>query len=210
MQMRDAPKTRARILRMAESLFSERGFDGTRVDDIAKEAGVNKALIYYYFKSKDEILETLFVALLEEVKQVLIKTVEGTLDIAKGDNLRQLFEAYMDFMSSKRKIIKVAIGESVKTSSNLSMIMKVGGLLINAEVKSIRKAYENKGLHFAMNEQELLVMEFFTGFMPLISYALYRDEWEKFYSISKEDLREQFSQSFKKTHLAAHLIDTNG
>jgi hypothetical protein len=90
------------------------------------------------------------------------------------------------------------------------MIMKVGGLLINAEVKSIRKAYENKGLHFAMNEQELLVMEFFTGFMPLISYALYRDEWEKFYSISKEDLREQFSQSFKKTHLAAHLIDTNG
>jgi TetR/AcrR family transcriptional regulator len=203
MNKRNAAETKARILSVAEKIFSEVGFDSARVDDIAKEAGVNKALIYYYFESKDQILDTLFAALIDEVKQVLIKTVEDTPDIMQGD-YRPFVNAYMDFMSSKKKIIKVAIGESVKASSNLSMVMKVGGLLIDAEVESIRKAYESQGLLFAMNKQELMVMEFFTGFMPLISYALYGDEWEKIYNITKEDLREQFYQSFKKTHLAGH------
>jgi TetR/AcrR family transcriptional regulator len=204
MNRRDAIETKARILSTAEKIFSEVGFDGARVDDIAKEAGVNKALIYYYFESKDEILDTLFTALIDDVKQVLIKTVEDTTGIIR-ENYRPLFDAYMDFMSRKRKIIKVAIGESVKASSQLSMVMKVGSLLINAEVESIRKVYESKGLHFPANKQELLVTEFFTGFMPLISFALYADEWEKIYNISEKDFREQFYQSFKKTHLASHV-----
>ena len=66
MNKRDAAETKARILSAAEILFSEVGFDKARVDDIAKEAGVNKALIYYYFESKDEILETLFSSLVED------------------------------------------------------------------------------------------------------------------------------------------------
>ena len=63
--MRDSVETRARILKTAERIFSEEGFDGARVDTIAKEAGVNKALIYYYFKSKEEILETILSGLLK-------------------------------------------------------------------------------------------------------------------------------------------------
>jgi TetR/AcrR family transcriptional regulator len=208
MNKRNAAETKARILSTAEKIFSEVGFDSARVDDIAKEAGVNKALIYYYFESKNQILDMLFSALIDEIKQVLIqKTVAGTPEIQ--DNIingdyRPLIEAFMDFMSRKRKIIKIVIGESVKASTKLSMVMKVGTLIIDGEIESIRKAYESKGLHFSVNKQEFLVTEFFTGFMPLISYALYGDEWQKIYHISEKDLREQFYQSFKKTHLAAH------
>jgi TetR/AcrR family transcriptional regulator len=45
-------KARERILKAAKEIFSEKGFDGARMDPIAQTAGVNKALIYYYFKSK--------------------------------------------------------------------------------------------------------------------------------------------------------------
>ncbi|AKB37764.1 Transcriptional regulator, TetR family [Methanosarcina siciliae C2J] len=210
---RDAVDKRTKILLVAEEIFSEVGFDGARVDDIAKEACVNKALIYYYFKSKDEILDTLFTSLVEDVKKILIKSVEGSSDIGQEssdigqeDSYRDLFNTYMNFIIEKRKIIKVAIAESTKSTPNISIVMKVGNLIIDSEMENIRKAYEAKGLSFPADKQELLITEFFTGLMPLFSYALYKDEWERFYNISEEELREKFYQSFKKTHLAAHLI----
>lgn len=202
---RNAVETKARILTVSEKLFSEVGFDNARVDDIAKESGVNKALIYYYFTSKDEILETLFASLIDDVKKILIKSVENTPDISQGDNYRQLFNQYIHFVAEKRKIIKIAIAESTKSSSNLSVVMVLGNLIINAEIENIRNAYKRKGLKFPRDMQELLVTEFFTGLMPIFSYAVYKDEWEKFYNITEEELQEKLYRSFIKTHLAAHI-----
>lgn len=48
------------ILEVAEDLFADKGFDGTSVRDIAGQAGVNLAMISYYFGSKEKLLESLF------------------------------------------------------------------------------------------------------------------------------------------------------
>src|SRR5258705_7359994 len=48
------------IMEAAEKLFSEKGFDGTSVRDIAEEAGVNLAMISYYFGSKEKLMEAIF------------------------------------------------------------------------------------------------------------------------------------------------------
>jgi TetR/AcrR family transcriptional regulator len=53
--MTEAAPGKEKILEAALTEFAERGFDGARVDRIASEAGVNKALIYYHFKSKEEL-----------------------------------------------------------------------------------------------------------------------------------------------------------
>ncbi|WMJ89177.1 TetR/AcrR family transcriptional regulator [Anaerocolumna sp. MB42-C2] len=205
MNKRDAVETKARILLTAENIFSEVGFDKARVDDIAKEAGVNKALIYYYFKSKDEILETLFSSLVDDARRMLVKSLEGTPDVVSGDNYKVLFDGYIHFVMEKRNIIKVAVAESAKKSSNLSVVMELGNLIINAEIESIRKAYELKGLYFPEDKTEVLIMEFFTGLMPFFSFALYKDQWESYYHISEKELCDNFYEAFKKTHLSAHL-----
>ena len=49
MEKKDVVGSKERILAASEQIFAEVGFDGARVDDIALKAGVNKALIYYYF-----------------------------------------------------------------------------------------------------------------------------------------------------------------
>ena len=54
-------RSREAILRAAECIFAEEGLAGARTDAIARRAGVNKALLYYYFKSK----EALYLAALE-------------------------------------------------------------------------------------------------------------------------------------------------
>lgn len=48
------------IIETAEKLFADKGFDGTSVRDIAEEAGINIAMISYYFGSKEKLLEALF------------------------------------------------------------------------------------------------------------------------------------------------------
>jgi len=199
---RDAVETKARILSVAEDIFSSVGFDGARVDDIAKKAGVNKALIYYYFKSKEELLETLFSNLIEDAKRMLIRHLENTPDVG-GDNYRALFDIYINFIIENRKMIKVAIAESAKSKSKMSVIvMEMADLIINKELDGIREKYD---LKFPEDRQELIVLEFFTGVAPFLNYALYKDQWESYYGISEEELREKFYQAFKKTHLAAHF-----
>ena len=68
--------TRQRILSTAEKLFSVKGYDATSVDEIAKKANVNKALIYYYFKNKEDMLATV----LETNMQASISLIREILE----------------------------------------------------------------------------------------------------------------------------------
>lgn len=59
--VRDPAQTRKKILQFATLEFSEKGFDGARVDRIAKRCRVSKNMLYYYYSSKED----LFLAVLE-------------------------------------------------------------------------------------------------------------------------------------------------
>lgn len=49
------------ILDAAKKVFLHRGFDGARMQEIADEAGINKALLHYYFRSKEKLFDAIFV-----------------------------------------------------------------------------------------------------------------------------------------------------
>ena len=65
------------IMEAAEELFAEKGFDGTSVRDIADEAGVNLAMISYYFGSKEKLMESLFKYRGESIKLQLESMLEN-------------------------------------------------------------------------------------------------------------------------------------
>ncbi|THU39982.1 TetR/AcrR family transcriptional regulator [Niastella caeni] len=52
--------TEQKILDAAKQVFLENGLDGARMQDIADKAGINKALLHYYFRSKDKLFERIF------------------------------------------------------------------------------------------------------------------------------------------------------
>jgi TetR/AcrR family fatty acid metabolism transcriptional regulator len=72
--MIDPSDKRRMILDAAVRVFARRGFNACRVSDIADEAGVAYGLVYHYFHSKDEVLDTLFLerwnVLLDEIREV--------------------------------------------------------------------------------------------------------------------------------------------
>ena len=52
--------TEEKILAAAEAIFLRDGYSGSRMQDIADHAGINKALLHYYFRSKDKLFESIF------------------------------------------------------------------------------------------------------------------------------------------------------
>jgi TetR/AcrR family transcriptional regulator len=100
-QQSRSAETRAAILDAAGRVFAEGGLAGARTDAIAAAAGVNKAMLYYYFKSKrrlyEAVVEEYFAELNREALAVL--TAPGPA----GEILMQYVSAYFDFISERRR-----------------------------------------------------------------------------------------------------------
>lgn len=111
-------ESRAAILRSAAHEFAQHGIAGARTDAIAREAGVNKALLYYYFKDK----ETLYGAVLDDVFSGLKATVFRVLDsdLAPREKMMAYAAAHFDFIASnqlyprlmQREMMRVRDGHS--------------------------------------------------------------------------------------------------
>ena len=93
--------TRERILDVALDLFTEQGFDGTSLREIAERLNVTKAALYYHFESKDDILLALHMRLHEFGKQALLKMGDEPVTLAQwGD----LLDEIVDSMLAQRQL----------------------------------------------------------------------------------------------------------
>lgn len=88
--------TRRALLTTGERLFAERGFDGARVDDIARKAGVNKAMISYHFGGKRKLYVAILTAALTEVASRLRALLES--DESPEALLRRFVATFVDVM----------------------------------------------------------------------------------------------------------------
>src|SRR5713101_8406913 len=93
-------ESRAAILRAAAHEFAEHGIAGARTDAIAREARVNKALLYYYFKDK----ETLYGAVLDNAFSGMKAKVFQVLDsdLPPREKIMAYVGAYFDFIASNQ------------------------------------------------------------------------------------------------------------
>ncbi|HRF23590.1 MAG TPA: TetR family transcriptional regulator, partial [Chitinophagaceae bacterium] len=66
------------IMKKAEKLFAEKGYNGTSVRDIAEKAGINLAMVSYYFGSKEKLLEAVFDYRIGMTKQLLSDILHKT------------------------------------------------------------------------------------------------------------------------------------
>lgn len=82
--------TEEKIFLAAENEFMEKGFDGTRMQAIADRAGINKAMLHYYFRSKDALFEKIFQ---EKIKLIFPKIGE---DVKKKESFIEKVEVFIE------------------------------------------------------------------------------------------------------------------
>ncbi len=91
-----APDTEARILAAARVVFTRAGTAGARMQDIAREAGVNQALLHYYFRSKQQLADRVLRDAATAIFSALPKVVRP--DAPLEEMLRAFVSTYIDTM----------------------------------------------------------------------------------------------------------------
>src|ERR1700761_2644922 len=102
---------REHILIVAEQLFSEAGFDGTSVRDIAQTAGVNLAMISYYFGSKEKLLEALIV-FRSEYAYGILEELNMDQSLSPWDKIDRLVDFYVDRILNNLRFHNIMYQES--------------------------------------------------------------------------------------------------
>jgi AcrR family transcriptional regulator len=104
------------ILDAAVRVFASQGFHTCRVSDIADEAGVAYGLVYHYFQSKDEVLDTLFLErwgiMLEAIREI------DARDIPAREKLRAIASFIVDSYRHDPDLMKVIIVEVTRAANS--------------------------------------------------------------------------------------------
>ena len=93
---------RNEIIETAGKLFEEKGYEQTQVQDIVNEIGVAKGLFYYYFKSKDEVMEELADRYADAIIDAVNKLIDK--DISTFDKINRIFQIFIDSAEKKSGI----------------------------------------------------------------------------------------------------------
>ena len=209
--MKDSSEaSRERILSVATRIFARKGFSGARVDEIAKAAKVNKALIYYYFKSKEAILRELFHTFFKESTDRLLRFVERGGFGEDAEENKKLFEReYESYLEANSDLLKVLFMESLKDDNDetpLFRLVDLGGNDQNGRVEKINS-------DTAMSEEEMqqvMVTEFFTGVLPFVAYIIFKDKWCNHFKVPQEKLKKLFDRAMQDTHEQYHIKERKG
>jgi len=111
-QAERADQTRARILDAAVRQFSENGLAGSRTEQIAEEAGVNKALLYYYFKSKEDLYAAALEFVFEGIQTASLAMLESKA--SAGERFLQIVLSNFDRAYSRPALQSLMFQEMVR------------------------------------------------------------------------------------------------
>ena len=189
--------SRQRILDAARAEFSEKGFDGARVDDIALRADVNKALIYYYFKSKDDLLQDLLRQFLDERRSQ--RPVSGAPEESMGGLTDQGAEFDVEFLFQRRDILRIALMEDLKASRNG---IPTGGTVLQHWLEALPEVQAGsaaQGRPFRLTPRVVAAM-YFHHLMPALAFATLGETLAKATGIEHGVLREEFLKLVHETN----------
>ncbi|OIJ24177.1 TetR/AcrR family transcriptional regulator [Nocardioides luteus] len=119
-QSRDAERTRSELIEVATEVFSEQGYSGARVDEIAERTRTTKRMIYYYFGGK----EGLFLAVLEAAYR-RIRDLEQNLhagDLEPVDAIRRIAELTFDHHVDHPDFIRLVSVENIHRGRHMEKV----------------------------------------------------------------------------------------
>lgn len=101
--------TREKILEAAYQVFALKGKEGARVDEIAQQAGINKAMIYYHFKSKNELYRAVLKSIFTNIFPSVLAIVQKGSPLQ--ETLEKLVDLYLQFYTAQPELMKILLRE---------------------------------------------------------------------------------------------------
>ncbi|SEF89643.1 TetR/AcrR family transcriptional regulator [Flavobacterium urumqiense] len=188
------------ILEVAETLFAEKGFDGTSIRNIAKEAKINIAMVSYYFGSKEKLLESLILYRTSDLKIQLDNLIIE--DLEPIEKINKLIELYINRINCNKGIYRILHFEftSKKGDSNLQAFseLKKGNL---KSLESIIIEGQTKGI-FRKDVIIPLITPTILG--TFFHFHMNKTFFQNLLNLKTEDLYNNYI----KTNLTLHIQQT--
>ena len=188
------------ILKVAEKLFSEKGFDGTSIREISKLSNVNVAMVSYYFGSKEKLLESLIIFRTSDLKNSLEDIIaDSGTPIQKIEKFIQLYIERIDNNRDFHHILLFEIS-SKKRALDFESFIEIK----KANIKSLQKIiYEGQILNlFKKDINTDLIIPTILG--TYFYFQLNKSFFEKTIALKNET---EFD-SYVKTQLTSHIQQT--
>lgn len=180
--------TEEKILEAAKSVFLNKGMDGARMQEIADEAGINKALLHYYFRSKERLFEAIFGEIIKFAFPKITRIIASDMGIVS--KIEQFVDAYLEILMKHPFIPSFIMKElSRDPSTFLKMIMKFG---FNPQIifTQIEEAMDRGEIirmdprHLAVNVISMCVFPF--AARPIISFVMFKEDQQAIENFYRE------------------------
>jgi AcrR family transcriptional regulator len=182
----------AEIVEAARLCFINHGFGATRIEDVAKGAGVSKGTVYLYFDSKEALFEAVVRANLSPIIDSVIAAIEADPDTPAADQLRFCARTmYREMVGTdRRKLMHLVIAEGVRFPSIANFYFREtiakGQELIRAVIRRGEERGELKANGLDRHPEILMAPTVVAGIFALVFNQLTAEELEDFIDVHLE------------------------
>lgn len=187
--------TEDKILEAANTIFLEKGFDGARMQDIANEAGINKALLHYYFRSKEKLFDAVFSRTVVKLMPILAEFL--TSDKAIEIKIRNFVSDYIDLIQANPMLPIFVLYELKSNSDKITGMLNLQGMLDTSVLRDQLREGNDKGhlkpvdpKHFMVNLLSMTVFPFVAKPLLQSNFKIDDPSWGKFIEERKKIIPE--------------------
>lgn len=167
--------TEEKIKEAARKVFTRKGYAATRTRDIAEEAGINLALLNYYFRSKEKLFQQI---MMEKVQQLfgLIAPVINDSSTSLESKIAAIVANYIDMISAHPDLPLFVLSEIKNHPEHFASTFQVGQLFYHSSfIKQLKERRPDiNALHFLMNTLSMTIFPFIA--MPVFKSIGAADE----------------------------------
>ncbi|PIF02329.1 MAG: TetR family transcriptional regulator [Draconibacterium sp.] len=146
--------TEEKILIAAQNVFTRKGMDGARMQSIADEAGINKALLHYYFRTKEKLFNAIFTKVFKRIYPNLMAMVNTEAPIET--KIEKFVDTYINMLQDNPYLPSFLLKEMNRNANFIANIIHEHGVKLN-EVFSMLTKEMDEGNIRKMDPREILI-----------------------------------------------------
>ncbi len=115
-------QTEEKIFEAATDVFIEKGMDGARMQDIANHAGINKALLHYYFRTKDQLFNTVFEMIAKKIFKKFAPVFDENLTLE--EKIRFFYREHISFLQANPRLPGFILNEINRNPERIKKLLQ--------------------------------------------------------------------------------------
>lgn len=194
-------KTEEKIKEAAHEVFVQKGMAGARMQEIADKAGINKALLHYYYRSKEKLFNAVFETIMSKFLPKLFEVINGDLPLEV--KVYKVAEKYTILLSKHRELPLFILNELQRHPETLTSKVAKGRKVFAGLEKQLQDEYKKGNIReisvemFIMNMISLLVFPFASKALFQRMTEMSDEEFSDFIEKRKEEVPRYIMNAIK-------------